>query len=185
MRTRKTVLVTGILLLFGIFAAGMANAVSVGPAPDNMNEWVGKWFSYKVTQKGIAYDGSNFMTGSTRESGFFQVLSWDDAAEQFQIQVYFMDDGEWQTDTQTLNFYAGSYLNFLFFVENESEGYAFVALVKGKERNGGISGASIKSYGGIVLGEDDGEYRAGTMTLSAKMVDQSKVKVPPDIIILP
>ena len=172
MRIRKAAFVIGILLLIGVFTAGVANA-----APD-MSKWVGKWFSYKVTQKGIAYDGSKFMTDSTTESGYFQVLSWAGEAEQFQIEVYYMDNGTWKNDTQVLDFYAGDYLNFLFLLQNQKDGYAFVALVNGKEKGNDISSATIKSYGGIVLEEVDGEYRAGTMTLSAKMVDASKVPVP-------
>jgi hypothetical protein len=177
---RKRVLVVGILLLIGIFTAGIANAVVLSPAPDNMSKWVGKWFSYKVTQKGLAYDGSKFMTGSTNESGYFQIVSWDGTAEQFQIDVYYLDNGVWENDTQVLDFYAGDDLNFLFILQNETDGYAFVALVKGKEKNGDISSATIKSYGGIVLDVEDGEYRAGSMTLSAKMVDSSKVKIAGD-----
>ena len=143
-----------------------------------MSKWVGKWFSYKVTQKGIAYDGSKFMTGSTSESGYFQIVSWDGEAEQFQINAYHMDNGEWKTDAQVLDFYAGNNLSFLFSLENQTDGYAFVALVQGKEKAGILSSAVIKSYGGIVLDIEDDEYRAGTMTLTAKMVDASKVPVP-------
>jgi hypothetical protein len=177
MRIRKTVFAVGILLLIGIFTSGIANAVPVSPAPENMSKWVGKWFSYKVTQKGLAYDGSKFMTGSTTESGYFQIVDWDGEAEQFQINAYHMDNGVWKTDTQYLDFYAGDYLNFLFLLQNESDGYAFVALLKGKEKVGEISSATIKSYGGLVMYEEDNEYRAGTMTLSAKIVAPSKVPV--------
>lgn len=178
MRIRKIVFAAGVLLLVGLFTAGIANAVPVGPAPDNMNKWVGKWFSYKVTQKGLAYDGSKFMAGSTSESGYFQIVSWDGETEQFQINASHMDNGEWKTDTQVLDFYAGNDLNFLFILENEADGYAFVALVNGKEKGGVITGATVKSYGGIVVEQDDDEYRAGTMTLTAKMVDESKVNAP-------
>jgi hypothetical protein len=182
MRIRKIVFLAAILLLVGIFTAGVANAIPVGPAPDNMSKWVGKWFSYKVTQKGLAYDGSKFMAGSTTESGYFQIVNWDGEAEQFQINAYHMDNGERKTDTQVLDFYAGNYLNFLFILENEADGYAFVALVNGKEKGNDISSATVKSYGGIVVEQDDDEYRAGTMTLTAKMVDASKV---PDYIRVP
>jgi hypothetical protein len=184
MRIRKIVFAAGVLLLIGLFTAGIANAVPVGPAPDNMNKWVGKWFSYKVTQKGIAYDydSSKFMTGGDNESGYFQIVSWDSGTEQFQINAYHMDNGERKTDTQVLDFYAGNDLNFLFVLENEADGYAFVALVNGKEKGNDIISATVKSYGGIVVEQDDDEYRAGTMTLTAKMVAASKV---PDYIRVP
>ena len=54
MRMQKSFFIAGMVLLLGFFIAGVADA-----APD-MSKWVGKWFSYSVTLKGIEFDGTSF-----------------------------------------------------------------------------------------------------------------------------
>jgi hypothetical protein len=175
MRTLKSVFAGGILLLLGFFIAGVANA-----APD-MSEWEGKWFTYTVTLKGIEFNGTNFTKGSTKESGYFKIWDWD--GENFQIDAYHLDGRDWVSDAQTLQFLAGNDLKFLFLLRNEADGFAFAALVDGKVKNGVLSSATITTYGGLVADGDDNDFEIGSISLSAKMIDASKVKVSPDAIV--
>jgi len=177
MRLRQTVFTVAILLFIVIFITGVANA-----APD-MSQWEGKWFSYKVVRKGIAFDGAKFMKGSDKESGYFKIWAWDPTAEKFQIDIYFLDNGEWKADTKAIDFFAGNDLNFLFVLQNEGDGFAFVALIEGKWKNGILSSAKVTTFGGLVLEVDGNEYRAGNFILTGTMVDVSKVKVPMGMIL--
>ena len=177
MRLQKSFMVLGIILFIGIFIIGVANA-----APD-MSQWEGKWFSYKVVRKGIAFDGAKFMKGSDKESGYFKIWDWDPATEKFQIDVYFLDNGAWKAHTEAIDFFAGNDLNFLFVLKNEEDGFAFVALIEGKGKNGILSSAKVTTFGGLVLEVDGNEYRAGNLVLTGTMVDVSKVKVQPGMIL--
>ena len=177
MRMQKSFIVAGILLLLGFFIAGVADA-----APD-MSKWEGKWFSYTATVKGIEYDGASFTKGGNKESGYFKIWDWD--GENFQIDTYFFDDGVWESDSETFRFLAGNDMKFFFMLQNETEGFAFVALVDGKQKNGVLSSATITTYGGLIVDgdDDDSDFGIGSISLAAKMIDASKVKVPPAVIL--
>jgi hypothetical protein len=172
MRIQKSAIVIGFLLFVGLFITGVANA-----APD-MSQWVGKWFSYTVTVKGIEIqlDGSGLKKSSTKEVGYFKILDWD--GDNFQIDSYFLKNGAWQSDTLTLQFIAGNNLTFLFLVQQGTdEFYEFACLMQGKAKNGLLSSATITTYGGFLLDTDseDNDVGAGNISLTAKMVAESKV----------
>jgi hypothetical protein len=177
MRAQKTFFIAGMVLLLGLFIAGVADA-----APD-MSKWVGKWFSYTATMKGIEFDGTSFNKGGNKESGYFKIWNWD--GENFQIDTYFFDDGVWESDSETLRFLAGNDMKFFFMLQNETEGFAFVALVDGKQKNGVLSSAAITTYGGLIVDgdDDDNDFGIGSISLTAKMIDASKVKVSPAAIV--
>ncbi|SPD72537.1 hypothetical protein PITCH_A140017 [uncultured Desulfobacterium sp.] len=167
---QKTGLIMAILLLVGLFITGVADA-----APD-MSQWVGKWFSYKVTMKGIAValDGSSVQKGGEKESGYLKITEWNQPGEYFQIDTYFLDDGQWQMDSLTFQFMAGNDLTFLF-VSNDADEVVIAALVKGKLKDGVLRSATIKSCGGIIVESEDDEVHAGNVSLSAKMIPETKV----------
>jgi hypothetical protein len=180
MRIQKTVFVIGVLLLTGFFITGVANA-----APD-MSQWVGKWFSYAVTGKGIEIqlDGSGITKSSLKETGYFKIWGWD--GENFQMDSYYLDNGVWQSDSGTFKFLAGNNLTFLFlFQHGTDEFYEFACLVQGKEKNGLLNSATITTYGGFILDTDkeDNDVGAGNISLKAKMVAESKVQVPSNVIL--
>lgn len=176
MHTKKSFLIVGIILLIGCFITGIANA-----APD-MSQWVGKWFSYTVTMKGIEIerDGSSITRRSIKETGYFKIWAWD--GENFQFDNYYLDNGVWQSDSGTLQFMAGNNLTFLLVLQDiaTDEVKVFTSLMQGKEKNGLLNSATITTYGGIILDTDheDNDVGAGSISLSAKMVADYKVKVP-------
>jgi hypothetical protein len=172
MKTRRTFLAVGILGIAMFFLS----SVSVVYAQPDMRIWLGKWFSYQTTTKGVAFTGSNFISGSQKQKGYFKVESWDPDQETFQIDVYFLDDVGWHATTETLYYYAGTNLNFVFAAHSTTE---FLGMVTGKEKNGGLNSATIKSLGGYVVEADENGFSAGSLTLKGKMVDESKVKGPP------
>ena len=177
MRAQKTFFIAGMVLLLGLFIAGVADA-----APD-MSKWVGKWFSYTVTMKGIEFDGTSFTKGGNKESGYFKIWDWD--GEKFHIDTYYFDEGEWDSDARTLEFLAGNDLKFFFLLQNEADEFAFVALVDGKQKNGVLSSATITTYGGLIVDgdDDDNDFGIGAISLTAKLINASKLKVPPDVIL--
>jgi hypothetical protein len=174
MRIQKAFFVAGILFVIGLFITEVANAA-------DMNQWIGKWFSYTVRIKGIEIesDGSGISKGSSKESGFLKITGCD--GDSCQIDSYWLDSGVWQSDTQTIKIIAGNYLNFLFVIRNETdesgETFIIAALMQGSEKNGMISSAIITTYGGIMIDTDneDNDVGAGNVTLTAKMVAESKV----------
>ena len=173
MRIQKTVFTVGILLIMGLCITGVTNAAA---AASDMSQWVGKWFSFKMITKGIIFDGSNFIKASEKNSGYFKVESWNQGDEKFEITIYSQNNGGWEVMTQYMNYLAGNNLSFLFGFQDEEQ--QFVGQVVGKEKKGILSGASIQTYGGLVLAEDDNQRAIGSVVLKAKMIDESKVKAP-------
>ena len=70
-------------------------------------------------------------------------------------------------------------------LQNDTDGFAFAALVDGKQKNGVLSSATITTYGGLIVDgdDDDNDFGIGAISLTAKMIDASKVKVPPAVIL--
>ena len=170
MLTKKTVFAVGILLLMGFLVTGVADA-----APD-MSQWEGKWFSFQMTKKGIIFDGSKFIKGAEKSSGYFKIETWNQAEEKFEITIYSQNDGGWDVMTQYINYFGGNTLSFLFWYQDEEN--QFVGQLAGKEKGGILSSATVTTYGGIVLGEDNNQHAVGSVVLKAKMIDESKVKAP-------
>jgi hypothetical protein len=169
MKTRKVFLTLWILGIAMFFLS----TVTIAYAQPDMTAWVGKWFSYQITTKGVAFTGSNFVKGSQKQKGYFKVTSWDPDQEMFQLDVYFLDDVGWHATTETLYFYAGTDLNFVFAAATSTT--SFLGIVTGKEKNGVLSSATVNSLGGYVLEADERGFSAGSLTLKGKMVDESKV----------
>lgn len=169
MHLQKTGFVLGIVLLLGIFIAGVAYA-----APD-MSQWEGKWFSFQMTKKGVVFDGYNFRNVTEKSSGYIKFESWNPDEEKFEISIYSNNSGGEQ-ETRYMHFYAGNDLRFLFRFQDEET--QFVGQIQGKATGGILSSATIKTLGGVAMGSDDNEYGAGSVNLTAKMVAESKVKLP-------
>jgi hypothetical protein len=181
MHTKKSLLIVGILLLVGLFITGIANAA-------DMSQWIGKWFSYTVSIKGIAIesDGSRIKKGSSKESGYFKISGCDGG--NCQIDSYWLDSGIWKSDTQPIQIIAGNELNFLFVLRKgtfeSDESFIIAALMQGREKNGIISSATITTYGGIIVDTDDedSDTGVGAVSLTGKMIAESKVKVPSNVV---
>lgn len=62
-------------------------------------------------------------------------------------------------------------------MQDETNGFTMAALMQGKEKNGTLSSAKITTYGGLILDTDseDNDVGAGNISLTAKMVAESKV----------
>jgi hypothetical protein len=178
MRIQKAVFVVGILLLMGFFITGVANAAESG-----MSQWIGKWFSYKVSGQGIEIqpDGSGLTKSRIMERGYFTISSWDGA--RFMIDAFYLKNGNWETDSRRLGYIAGTDLTFLF--EMDYEAIYLTALMQGSNKNGILSSAKITTYGGIVFPHvENTAIGVGNVSLTAKMIAASKVRVP-EYLLLP
>jgi hypothetical protein len=180
MRTRKVLITLWIFaVMCFVWTAGIAYA-----QPD-MTPWIGKWFSYKMTTKGVAFTGSSFVKGSQQENGYLNVRSWDPDQETFQVDVYFLDDRGWHASTESFYYYAGTGLNFVFAVHSTTDSNSvteFLGIATGKEKNGILKSATVKPLGGYIVEADEGVFSAGSIKFNGKLVDESKVKVPPEVI---
>jgi len=87
MHLQKTGFVIGIVLLVGIFIAGVADAAT------DMSQWEGKWFSFQMTKKGLVFDGYNFRNAIEKSSGYLKIESWNPEEEKFEISIYSNNNG--------------------------------------------------------------------------------------------
>jgi hypothetical protein len=97
-----------------------------------------------------------------------------------------LDDRGWHASTETFYYYAGTGLNFVFAVHSTTDSNSvteFLGIATGKETNGILKSATVKPLGGYIVEAGEGGFSAGSIRFNGKMVDESKVKVPPEVII--
>ncbi len=174
--------------IFTIIIGGLVVGEVYAQPPD-MSQWVGKWFGLKSTQKGTTFrpSESTFLKDSASGPTYMKIFNWDPSNEEFLADVYFKDNGFWKAQTITFRFLAGTDVKFLWLHESfdqTGEGQAFTATMEGKEKNGILQGANVKTLGGsYVIVDQVNNTSAGSLSLTGKMIDVSKVPVPANIII--
>jgi hypothetical protein len=168
---------------------GSLAAVEVFAQPPDMSQWVGKWFGLKSTQKGATFrfSDSTFLRDSGGGPTFMKIFKWDLNNKEFLADVYFNDNGVWKAQTITFRFLAGTDVKFLWLYESfdaTGEGQAFTAILQGKKKNSILQGAKLKTLGGCyVIVDQVNNTSTGSLRLTGKMIDVSKVPVPANIII--
>jgi len=176
----------GIVMVFIALLLMLSSQVCA--APPDMSQWVGKWFSVKTTQKGTGFDTSvsKFYKDSGSESAYMNIWNWDPIKQEFQFDFcqFDKDDGQWSIENLKFDFLAGTNVKFLWLYDGRdkdggNEGTVFTALMEGKEKNGMLQSANIKTLGGafVDIYDDDTKVSAGTFTITGKMIASSKVPV--------
>ena len=171
------------LVLFGFLTVGTVYA-----EPPDMSQWVGKWFSIKTTQKLTGFDTSvsKFYKESGSGPAYMNIWNWDPIKQEFQFDVchFDKDDGQWSIENLKFIFLAGTNVKFLWLFDGRdkdggNEGTVFTAVMEGKEKNGILQSANIKTLGGayVEIYDDDTKVAAGSFTLTGKMIASSKVPV--------
>lgn len=186
MRARK-VFILG--CIFTIIIGGLVVGEVYAQPPD-MSQWVGKWFGLKSTQRGTTFrfSESTFIRDSGVVPTYMKIFNWDPTHEEFLADIYFKDNGFWKAQTITFRFLAGTDIKFLWLHDSldvqTGEGRVFTAMMEGKENNGILQGAKIKTLGGSYLIVDQvNNTSTGSLRLTGKMIDVSKVPVPANLII--
>ena len=157
-----------------------------------MSFWVGKWF--KVTEKNTGYsvDPTAFTRQTHSFVGYLTFSKWDPEKQELKANRYEYDTitQQWNTESITLTYIAGSVLDFLSSSQVTNKGtkssWAFSARVKGTLTNGNLK-ASFSTLGGyyVELQEDAGssEYQAGALSITGSSIPQSSVPVPAEVLL--
>ncbi len=159
-----------------------------GSTPD-MSAWVGKWFKVTETNTGFSAgnSGGGLMNDHLSIVGYVKLWGWDQTNGVLQGDGYMQDaqTGQWISEPFMLNFIAGSNLDFLCSSEVTGDlTMRFTARMQGKERNGVLGSATFKTLGGYYIevsrASGSPEYFAGGLSITGKLIPESKVPVPAD-----
>ena len=115
-----------------------------------------------------------------------KIWNWDSIKQEFQIDFceFDTDIDNWSVNNFQILFLAGTNVKFLWLFDvrdkdGGNEGTVFTAVMEGKEKNGILQSANIKTLGGayVEIYDDDTKVAAGSFTLTGKMIASSKVPV--------
>ena len=112
----------------------------------------------------------------------------------FEADLYEPDDqsGEWVITSLPLQFLAGSKLDFICWSQVPGDLMSeMIARFQGKETNGILSSATLKTLGGYYIGAsseaDDGsgptEHDAGGLSITGTLIPEARIPVPSTIVI--
>jgi hypothetical protein len=155
------------------------------PPPD-LNNWVGKWFKTTGNMAGKTFNAwnSTFSTDKEKSIGYMNIWSWNSGTGElrFDYYEYLTDTGIWDSRSDSLHYFAGTDLRFLFWHES-SDDNAMLAITgemtaKGKIRE--FNTATMKTLGGLYTEKDSNNtwYSAGKQTITGTTIDEAKVPVP-------
>ena len=181
----------------GNVSSSLSAAVTItlpppSPAGD-MEIWVEKWF--KVTSRYTGYLAQGSALSSQRLSvvGYLRIRSWNPDQNVFEADLYEYDSqsGEWITDSLPLQFLTGSKLDFICWFQMTGDLMSGVtARFQGRETNGTLSGATLKTLGGYYIGisseSGDGsgpiEHDAGGLSITGNLSPEARIPVPTAIV---
>jgi hypothetical protein len=178
----------------GNVSAGKSARTTITTAqdvPQDMSFWVGKWF--KVTEKNTGYSVES--TAFTRQThsfvGYLTFSNWDPDKQELKADRYEYDANtqQWNSESITLTYIAGSVLDFLCSSQVTNQGkkssWAFSARVKGTLTNGNLRSSFTTLGGYYVEPEDSGssEYNAGALSITGNSISQSSVPVPAEVLL--
>jgi hypothetical protein len=155
------------------------------PPPD-LNNWVGKWFKIKGNMIGKTYRpaDSKFLIDKGSSTGYMNIWKWNPGTGElfFDYYEFMKETGIWDTRTDTLQYFAGTDLRFLFWHETSGDN-SMMAMTgemtaKGKIRE--FNTATMKTLGGFYTEKDSNNtwYSAGRQTITGTTIDEAKVPVP-------
>ncbi|MFH1026234.1 MAG: MopE-related protein, partial [Nitrospirota bacterium] len=156
-----------------------------------MGQWVGTWFSVKRTLTGKTFSAPDlkFMSDKDVGNGYIHIWSWDPDTKElhYDYYEYIKNEGKWESYTDKLHFFAGTDLKFLFSYFNTDVNLvsAFSGVIEGKVKNGILKSATMKSLGGYYteVYNDNTLYSTGLQTVTGKMINESRVPVPANVIL--
>jgi len=176
--------VLAVVFFLGCIGLGTAHA-----QPD-MSLWVDQWFKIKFKQKGYDFNGERLTSDwDNNEYSYLKVWNWDPATGDLDVDLYYQPTyvSDWIVTSDKLRFFTGTNLEFLCTFDHVSSTTAltFLAKIEGKVKNVGLKSAKLEDLGGYYLEIDaSSNVRRGLeLTLSGELIEATKVKVPPEIIL--
>jgi hypothetical protein len=166
--------------------------ITLAETPLGMSIWIGKWF--KISEKHIGYkmQDSSWARYYVTFVAYIKIYDWDPDKNILKADRYEYDaeSGQWFTEPFTLNYLSGSVLDFLCSAhtidEQTNSTYGFTARISGLQRQG-ILEARFKTLGGyyvsVINGEPDNEYSSGNLIIQGKLISESDIPVPADILL--
>jgi hypothetical protein len=180
LRLLKSFVVVGII--FGFIATGTVYA--------DLSGWDGKWFEVKIKEVSVCYDtGSSKFVEDNSTGTCFLIFWWDESIPKLQVDIYCLDDEDWDCTALTLGRIGGNDLEFLFNiglpVQTMNDFHSSTQIMHSQLVNGQLKSAFFLPLGTNfgnrdTYGESD-EFHydcAGQRSLSGKLINY--VPVPPD-----
>lgn len=162
------------------------------PPAEGMGIWVGQWFKITTRYTGYLAQGPALSNQRLSVAGYLRIRSWNPEQNVFETDLYEFDDqsGEWITDSLPLQVLAGNRLDFICWSQTGDLMSGITARIQGRETNGVLSGATIKTLGGYYIGASsmagDGsgpiEHDAGGLTMTGNLVPEARVPVPGTVV---
>jgi hypothetical protein len=151
--------------------------------PD-MSQWLGTWFKVKLKTNCSTFieSAALFVKEKNTDTGYMNIWKWDSNSGELHFDYYEDDTGVWNAFTDTLHFFAGTDMQFLFWYGSYDDTMesTLTGEIKGKVKNGILKNASIKTLGGILMEvqNDNNQYSACEQIMEGNMLNESKVPVP-------
>jgi hypothetical protein len=168
--------------------------IPAGPAED-MSVWVGKWFNLTEKDSGYYKDtGEVLQRESFTQVEYLKFWNWDPVSKTFQADRYWQDanSGQWISEPITLNYLAGSRLDFLCWSQMTGDvTFVFTARIQGREIKGALGRATFKTLGGYYIDSSSAskdkagssEQNAGGLSISGNLISEPNLPVPDEAII--
>ena len=182
MRLLKSFIVVGII--FGFIATGTVYA--------DLSGWDGKWFEVKFKEVSVCYDTgrSKFVEDNSTGTCFLKFW-WDESITfpKLQVDIYCLDDEDWDCKALTLGRIGGNDLEFLFNiglrVQTMNDFHSSTQIMHSQLVDGQLKSAFFLPLGTNFATRDTyGEFDefhydcAGQRSMSGKLINY--VPVPPD-----
>jgi hypothetical protein len=149
-------------------------------------DWVGQWYKGNIKDKGLVVNPTGTGKLSEKLLTYGYVEDWNPVDKTYRSILIQSDDGgeTWMDPVPyVVKVISGTPLDYVSYaligpgVAPEVEMLAVILNVKGKEKNGFIKNANIKSVGGCVIYDLGGgsAYFAAEESLKMKVIPESKV----------
>jgi hypothetical protein len=163
------------------------------PPAEGMGIWVGQWFRITSRYSGYLVQGSTLSSQRMSVVGYLRIRSWNPDQNLFEADLYEYDSqsGEWVIDYLPLQLLAGSKLDFICWSQITGDLMSGItARIQGRETNGALSGATLKTLGGYYIGATSGAgdgsepvgHDAGGLSMSGNLIPEARIPVPSAIV---
>ena len=158
-------------------------------APADMSMWIGKWFQITMKNQGFYTGKSGLSTDRQTVPGYLKISDWDPVSGVFQGDLYAHDaeTNQWTSGPLLLNYISGDGLDFEVWSQVAGDlTYGFTARIQGNETTGALTGATFRTLGGYHVHranqQGSKERLAGWLAITGRMVSESEVQVPADML---
>jgi len=154
----------------------------------DLSLWVGKWFKVSISSSGYCLEEGALKKDTPKFTAYLKAWDWDPGQGVLKADLYLyqVDTDQWEVGPFNLNYFSGDPLNFVFWVDEEKDNSILggEGQITGKEKNGILTGGSIKMPAGFHRDYSNHPgsfyYCSGGFNVTGSLT--SSVPVPPGII---